>query len=366
MSSDRVFINPIDGSPDMSSAGHTDKSPVTYGAVVSTDQVTLLAHGISECQISADDVKLQEMGYKPELLRSMSKLSMLGLSFSVLSCWGEIGSSLVFGLTAGGPIVLIWGWIGICLFTLSVVVSLAEVCSAYPCNSGQYYWVAIMSGKKWSRSLSYITAIGQIAGMIGIGAAAAANVAESTYGMATLIDPDFNTAPYKTVLECWAIIFLCCTFNILGRRALGALGWTSLIWGVLGLVVSVVVILATANSFQPASFVFTEYANQTGLSDRYRGVVVCLGITNLSYVMCCYDAPAHLVEEMNNAQVDAPKAMVYSVYLGSVTGLVYLLSILFCVSDLDAVLDSDNPIFRFTTKRHGRMLVVVCSASFYS
>lgn len=310
---------------------------------------TIAKHDIrtsrEQVSLSDDNDVLVQMGYKPELIRSMSKLSMLGLAFSVLSCWGEIGSSLTSGLSAGGPVVLIWGWLGVCAFTIPVVYSLAEICSAYPCNSGQYYWVAILAGRRWGKTLSYITAIAQLAGMVGIGAAAAANVAESTYGMAALLDPDFDDAPYKSVLECWAIIVMCCAFNIYARKGLNALGWAALIWGIGGLLLSVVVLLSMSGSLQSASFVFLEYTNTTGLSDRYKGVVVCLGLTNLSYVMCCYDAPAHLVEEMNNAQEDAPRSMVYSVYLGFVTGLLYILTIIFCISDLDQVLESDNPIF---------------------
>lgn len=317
---------------------YTEKCPVDT-------QAALDAALDVEQQSPDDNSKLQQLGYKPELIRSMSKLSMLGLAFSVLSCWGEIGSSLTSGLSAGGPATLIWGWMGVCAFTLAVVMSLAEICSAYPCNSGQYYFVAILAGNKWGRQLSYVTAVGQMAGLIGIGAAAVANVSESTYGMATLVNPNFVESPYKTVLVCWGVILLCCLFNIYGRKALNVLGWASLIWGIAGLAISVIVILSCSNSFQSGSFVFTSYVNETGLSDRYKGVVVCLGITNLSYVMCCYDAPCHMAEEMQNAQEDCPKSMIWSVYLGFVTGLIYLLSIMFCISDIDAVKESDNPIF---------------------
>ena len=292
-----------------------------------------------------DDIRLSQMGYKQELQRSMSALSMLGLAFSVLSSWGELGSSLTSGLSAGGPVVLLYGWLGVSAFSLMNAMSLAEICSAYPTNGGQYYWVAILSSDKWSRPLSYIVAWSQLAGLVGVGAAAVANVAESTFGMAELVNDSFDNAPYKTVLECWAIIVLCCLFNIYGRRLLDGLGKAALAWGVGGLILTVIVILSTTESFSRADFVFTEFSNDTGLPDSLKGVAVCLGLTNLSYVYTAYESPAHMVEELNNAQEDAPRAMVYSVYLGFISGLIYLLAILFCISDLDAVLDSDNPIF---------------------
>jgi choline transport protein len=52
--------------------------------------------------------------------------------------------------------------------------------------------------------------------------------------------------------------------------------------------------------------------------------------------MCCYDAPVHMTEEMKNASREAPKAIVMSVYLGAVTGFVFLISAFFCIGDLQA------------------------------
>lgn len=39
--------------------------------------------------------------------------------------------------------VMIWGWVGISLFSLAVAYSLAEMCSEYPVAGGQYSWVYV-------------------------------------------------------------------------------------------------------------------------------------------------------------------------------------------------------------------------------
>ncbi|ORY87130.1 amino acid/polyamine transporter I, partial [Protomyces lactucae-debilis] len=292
-----------------------------------------------------DDRRLAQLGYEPVYKRSMSRWAILGLAFSVLSCWGEIGSSLTSGLNAGGPAGLVWSWIGVSICTIPVVWSLAEICSYHPTSGGQYFWVANMASPRYARGLSYATAWAQLAGLVGLGTAAAANVGESTFGMIGLAMEDFEEKSWMLVVEGLGIILICACFNIFGRRLLNGTGLFALVFGVGGLIVTVIVLLSMADEFQSARFVFTEYANNTGLSSRFSGVVVCLGITNASYVLVAYDEPGHHTEEMPNPQVDAPKAMVWSVYLGCVTGFFYLLSILFCITDLDDVLDADNPIF---------------------
>lgn len=291
--------------------------------------------------IKDEDARLRELGYEQRMRRSMSKVAMVGLAFSVLSSWGEIGSSLTSGINAGGPVVLVWGWCGVSAFSLCVAVALAEICSAMPTAGGQYYWVAALLPGRFGRIFSYATAWAQIVGTVGLGAAAAANVAETVFGLVELNGQE--THPWMTVILCWVSIVLAAAFNIWGRRWYNALGIVSLVWGIGGLLITVVVILAFAESFQPASFVFTDFINNTGYEGGH-GVVASIGLTNLAYVMVGYDQPAHMTEEMVAAQHDAPQAIVLSVALGFITGLIYILPLMFCIVDLDAVLDADSPI----------------------
>lgn len=57
--------------------------------------------------------------------------------------WSALGGVLVTGVNAGGPPVMIWGWVGISLVSLCVAYSMAEMCSEYPVAGGQYSWVYI-------------------------------------------------------------------------------------------------------------------------------------------------------------------------------------------------------------------------------
>lgn len=112
-----------------------------------------------------EDVVLENLGYQPELKRSFSLLGMIGFSFSIVTCWTALSGVLIIGFIAGGPPVMIYSWIGICLFALAVAYSMAEICSAYPVAGGQYSWVAVLAPPKVARGMSWITGWFMITGM---------------------------------------------------------------------------------------------------------------------------------------------------------------------------------------------------------
>lgn len=74
-----------------------------------------------------EDAALNELGYKSELTRSFGLLGMIGFSFSVVTSWTALSSVLIIGVESGGPPVMVWSWIGVCLFTLCVAYSMAEM-----------------------------------------------------------------------------------------------------------------------------------------------------------------------------------------------------------------------------------------------
>jgi amino acid transporter len=55
---------------------------------------------------------------------------MVGFSFSIVTSWTALSGVLIIGVETGGPPVMIWGWLMVCIFTLSVAYSMAEMCSA--------------------------------------------------------------------------------------------------------------------------------------------------------------------------------------------------------------------------------------------
>lgn len=47
-----------------------------------------------------------------------------------------------------------------------------------------------------------------------------------------------------------------------------------------------------------------------------------------------------MTEEMKDASKQAPRAMVWSVYIGAITGFIFLLSVCFCIGDINTVAET--------------------------
>ena len=83
-----------------------------------------------------EDVDLQHLGYKPELIRTRSVYTLL---FQVLAItavpFGE-GTALLSAIVGGGQLPYFLGWIVVCILDECVAMSLAELASRFPTAAG--------------------------------------------------------------------------------------------------------------------------------------------------------------------------------------------------------------------------------------
>lgn len=114
----------------------------------------------------AEEIALKNLGYEQQLKRSFSLIGIIGFSFSIVTCWSALSGVLIIGAESGGPPVMVWSWLGVCVVSLTVAYSMAEMCSAYPVAGGQYSWVAVLAPKKTARGFSYICGWFMIIGIL--------------------------------------------------------------------------------------------------------------------------------------------------------------------------------------------------------
>ncbi|KAI1612688.1 amino acid transporter [Exophiala viscosa] len=298
----------------------------------------MTAHELPSSSASAplteDVLTLESFGYKQELKRGFSLFGMIGFAFSVLTCWTALAGSLVAAIEAGGPPVIIYSWIGVCFFSLFVAYSFAEICSAFPVAGGQYSWVAILTPPKWARLTSYLCGWFIVIGFLSAGAANGFIGASFVLGMAQLANPDYTIERWHTCCLCYLVLILAAAVNIWGRRLLNAMGKIMITFNLVSFIVIIIVILAKDQDKATAAFVFKDFNNNTGFSNSYASL---LGILQAAFGMTGYDATAHMTEEMKNARHDAPKAIIFSVWIGALTGFAFLIAAFFCIRNLSAI-----------------------------
>ena len=126
---------------------------------------------MSTVQVDDDVAKLHKLGYAQELRRRMGGFSNFAVSFTIISVLSGCLTLYYFGMTYGGPVVIVWGWIIVGVFTTIVGLGMAEIASAYPTAGGLYYWSAKLSESNsaaWSWFTGWFNLLGQVAVTAGI------------------------------------------------------------------------------------------------------------------------------------------------------------------------------------------------------
>lgn len=74
------------------------------------------------------------------------------------------------------------------------------------------------------------------------------------------------------------------------------------------------------------------------------------------------DATAHMTEEMKDARKDAPKAIIWAVWIGAITGFIFLVAVCFCIVNIDDAASSPTgvPIFRRYLGDHPVSFGLIC------
>ncbi|MEV1035079.1 amino acid permease [Streptomyces sp. NPDC050204] len=285
----------------------------------------------------SDEERLAQLGYTQTLARRMSAFSNYAVSFTIISVLSGCLTLYLFGMNTGGPAVITWGWVGVGLMTLFVGLAMAEICSAYPTSAGLYFWAHRLapprSAAAWAWFTGWFNVLGQVAVTAGIDFGAA-----SFLGAYLNLQFGFGVTPTRTILLFAAILLLHGLLNTFGVRIVALLNSVSVWWHVIGVAVIVGALTFVPDSHQSASFVFTEFVNNTGWGSGL--YVVMIGLLMAQYTFTGYDASAHMTEETHDAATAGPKGIVQSIWTSWIAGFVLLLGFTFAIQSYDGALNS--------------------------
>jgi amino acid permease (GABA permease) len=281
-----------------------------------------------------DTSRLHQLGYAQELARHMSGFSNFAVSFTIISILSGCLTLYGFGLNTGGPAVIVWGWPFVGLMTLFVGLAMAEVCSSFPTAGGLYYWAAKLAKKNsaaWSWFTGWFNFLGQVAVTAGIDFGAA-------FFLNAFLDLQFgfDTRPWHTILLFGLILLLHGALNQFGVRIVALLNDVSVWWHVIGVAVIVGVLAFVPDNHQSASFVFTEFVNNTGWQSSL--YVALIGLLLAQYTLTGFDASAHMTEETRDASRAGPRGIVMSIVVSVGAGWVLLIGLTFAIQSYDNAL----------------------------
>ncbi|KAJ5092069.1 hypothetical protein NUU61_006939 [Penicillium alfredii] len=302
----------------------------------------------------SDTQALARLGKKQVLKRRFGFISIVGFAMAELITWETVLTLFSQAFENGGPAGAIYGYIIACLSTLSVYTVIAELASMAPIAGGQYYWVYMLAPLRWKKVSSYL--IGWLTSLAWI-----ATIATETIFLGSMIEglviinhPLFAQERWQNTLLAWAAVVVAIFINVVVPNYLPKFEIAMLVIHLAGFVAITATLLALSPKGSAAS-VFQTALNEGGWPTQ--GISYCVGFIGNIATFVGADASVHMAEEIENAALNIPRAIITGMSINSALGFSMMLTVLFCLGDPKTVLKSatDFPfiqIFYNSTASH--------------
>ncbi|KAA1477612.1 amino acid transporter [Dentipellis sp. KUC8613] len=288
---------------------------------------------------------LQQMGYKQELSRSRGLFHILFMTLAILAVPYGLSAPIATSLIGGGPATIIWGWVLVSVLTLALALSLAEVCSFYPTSAGAYYWTFRLASPRTRVLLSWMNGWLTVVGVWTIALSVNFGTGQLIVAGAGIFHPDWVATAWQTYLIFLAVTavssFVCIFMNAL----LPLIDTICAYWTGIGIFVILICTSAKAAAGRhSAAFALGHF--DASASGWVPGWTFFIGLLPPAYTYAAIGMVASMAEEVHNPAVQLPKAIVWSVPIGTVFGLIFLLPIVFTLPDITTLLSvaSGQPI----------------------
>ncbi|KZT53837.1 APC amino acid permease [Calocera cornea HHB12733] len=293
----------------------------------------------SDIILTREDEELERLGYKQELKREFRSWSTISFATSIQGCVATIASTINTPLLLGGPATTIWAWFFGSFGGTALAISVAELISAYPTAGGIYTSSAFVIPSHLRPSvcwtIGWITLISQLA------TTASVNFATAEMILAAVVigtDGSYVPTAGQTIAVYVGLNFAIGIFDSLPTKWLHKTAQVYAIFNLVGTVivtVAVPVAAARSGTINPSTWVWGSIIDQTGYSNN--PFAFFLGILSVAWVLTDYDGTAHLSEEIKNAALVAPVAIMWAVGLTTFFGFWLNVALMYGAGDLAAL-----------------------------
>ncbi|UNI19419.1 hypothetical protein JDV02_005603 [Purpureocillium takamizusanense] len=286
---------------------------------------------------SYDQHDMFRMGKTPQLRRNFGFLSMIGFTCILMSTWEAQLTTSAFGLLNGGTAGLIYCYLATFLGFLAVIASMAEMASMAPTAGGQYHWVSEFAPSSCQRFLSYITGwicvLGWQTGITSIAFLTASQI----QSLMVITNTSYHFERWHGTLLIIAISFFAIIFNSYLAKRLPLVEGLILILHICGFFAILIPlwVLAPRNE---ARTVFTNFND--GGDWGSAGLAVLVGMLSPVFAFIGADSATHMSEEIQDASITLPRAMMWTIVINGLLGFVMLVTFCFCMGDVGIILSN--------------------------
>ncbi|WSI35824.1 APC family permease [Streptomyces sp. NBC_01341] len=281
-----------------------------------------------------DDDSLAELGYKPELKRTLGNFHTFAAGISYISILTGTFQLFYFGVSFGGPAYW-WSWPMVFVGQLMVALCFCELAARYPVAGSIYNWAKSMGGPHigWLGGWMMMTAT-----MVSLSAVALAYqiTLPQIDGWFQFVGDGSgkNDAAKNAVLLGTVLILFSTLINAFGVKLMARINSAGVFIELIA-AVALIIFLAAHITRGPSSVLTDTYGLGEGRTLGYFGAFLTASLAS-AYVMYGFDTASSLGEESHHPSRNAPRAILRALIASFLIGGLILLFALLAVPDLAA------------------------------
>jgi amino acid transporter len=279
----------------------------------------------------------EQFGYATQFPKILRRFALFAIAFSIVSITTGIFVNYSYGLTQLGP-AAVWLWPVAAVGQFLVVLVLAELAGHFPLAGANYQWTARLVNTRFGY---VVGSLGVLYGAVGLPGIALLGLAPLA---ATVLGLDPGNARLTTFIAVLALV-IAYLINVVRVHLAARVNNVAVFAEIIGTVVlSVVVFVAWVrgggDAPVPHGFGFlSTTAPDAPLADAIVGGAL-IGI----FTLVGFEAAADMAEEAVDARRTVPRAMILSVVVSSVLGMLALVGFTLAIPDLGTIQASSVPL----------------------
>lgn len=295
-----------------------------------------------------DDPILTSLGYKPQLRRNRSLLTLLFQSLAIAAIpYGE-GGPFLSAIYGGGTRSIFIGWLCILVLDECVALSLGELASRYPTSAGPYYWTFQLARKKHNANPRTRVVLSFVNGWIWLIGNWTITLSVN-FGFASLICASVNVyypdwkggdGGWQVLLVFYMICLMAFVICVFGNRFLPRLDIVCAAWTVVSILVILVALSVQAKAGRhDVGYALAHY--DTSFSG-WGGFTFFIGLLPAAYTFSAIGMISSMAEEIAEPSVKVAWAISLCVPVGGVAGLFFILPICFTLPPLEDIINRSS------------------------
>ncbi len=290
-----------------------------------------------------------DCGYKPEFKRTLGSFQVFAISFAFISVAVGVFATYSSVLQNAGP-VGIWHWPVVVVGQMLVALVVAQFAARIPLAGSSYQWASRLANPHIGWIFGWLTFCYLVIAVVAVDNALASTALMPLAGLES-----------NEVVARWI------TVGIILLQAVIAIGSTRIVAMInsaaVGVEVVIVLVLVIAIGIACAVSGEGSAANLTsrGITENATNYFAIGGGLTLAMIMGLttlvgFDAAANLAEEAKDPYRSVPQAIVGSVAVAGLLGMLFLIALTFAIVDIPRVSATNSPVAMILRDRLGPVI----------